>query len=73
MKFNYLTIGEDGKDTGAVSADYVASRLANRTIGVISIADSGMGLGFSLSDGGKIKFRLKQDGAEVIYSAPSKK
>jgi len=73
MKFEFVATSSDGKTTGAVSADFVASRIANKSIGMISIAEGDRGFGFSLSDGGQIRFRLKQGGGEVVYYTPSGK
>jgi hypothetical protein len=56
-----------------VTADYVARRIANQTIGMITIPENGQGFGFSLSDGTHVKFQLKIDGADIIYYMASKK
>ena len=56
-----------------MTADYVARRIANLTIGMVSIPESGQGFRFSLSDGSHFKFQLTQDGADVIHSVPHKK
>jgi len=63
----------DDKAKGIVTAEYVARRMSNRTIGMISIPESGQGFRFSLSDGTQIKFQLTQDGADVIHYVSSEK
>ena len=73
MKLQYVASSKDGKAKGTVTGDYVAARMSNRTIGIVSIPESGQGLGFGLSDGSYIKFQLKADGVEVIYHVPDKK
>jgi len=73
MKIQYVSSSKDGRTKGMVTADYVAARMSNRTIGLVSIPESGQGLGFGLSDGSYIKVQLKADGAEVIYHVPDKK
>lgn len=73
MKFDYLTSTRDGKMTGAVTSDYIALKLVNRSVGTVAIAESGTSFGFSLSDGGQVKFLLKPNGAGVVYFAPTAK
>ncbi len=69
-KFNFITSSRDEKVTAAVTGDLVGMRISNRTIGIVSIAESGTGFSFGLSDGAKIRFVLKPDRAEVIYYTP---
>ena len=71
-KFSYITSTTDEKATGVVNSDYIAHKLMNRSIGMIMMADDDTTFGFSLSDGSKIKFRLKPNTAEIVYFAPSK-
>jgi hypothetical protein len=73
QKFNYITSTDDEKASGLVNADYVAHKLANRSIGIVMLYESDNGIGFNLSDGAKIKFRLKQTGPEVVYYGPPSK
>ena len=72
-KFNYITSSDDEKATGVVNADYIAQKLANRTVGMITMNDEDTMFGFTLSDGSRIKFRLRPHAAEVIYFAPAKR
>jgi hypothetical protein len=72
-KFSFITSTDDEKATGLVNADYIAHKLTNRSIGMIMTAEDDTSFGFSLSDGSRIKFRLRQTGAEVVYFAPSRK
>jgi hypothetical protein len=72
-KFNYVTSSTDGKATGLVNAEYISHQLINRSIGSVATADSGRGISLGLSDGGHIRFLLKEDGAEVVYYLPNKK
>ena len=72
-KFNYKTSTDDNKASGLVNADYIARKLANRSIGIVMVYENDNGIGFSLSDGAKVKFRVNQDGPEVIYYLPSPK
>ena len=71
-KFSFITSTDDEKATGLVNSDYIAQKLTNRSIGMIMMAEDDTMFGFSLSDGSRIKFRLKQNGPEVVYYAPSK-
>jgi hypothetical protein len=72
-KFEYITSSADGKANSKVSADFVAMRISSRTIGMIALGESGTTFSFGLSDGGHVRFELKQDKAEVTYSAPREK
>jgi len=72
-KFSYMTSTNDGKATGVVNGDYIASKIANRTVGMIALADDDTMINFSLSDGSHIKFRLRPHAAEVVYYAPDPK
>jgi hypothetical protein len=58
--------------TGLVNSDYIAHKLTNRSIGMIMMNDEDTLFGFSLSDGSRIKFRLRQNTAEVVYFAPAR-
>ena len=69
-KFNFITSTDDEKMTGLVNSDYIAHKLTNRSIGLIMMNDEDTLFGFSLSDGSRIKFRLRQNTAEVVYFAP---
>ena len=73
IRIQYIASTRDDKAKGIVTAEYVARRIANQTIGMVSIPESGQGFGFSLSDGTHIKFQLKTDGVDVIYYVASKK
>jgi hypothetical protein len=59
--------------TGLVNSDYIAHKLTNRNIGMIMMNDDDTMFGFSLSDGSRIKFRLRPNSAEVVYFEPNKK
>ncbi|MFL6468750.1 MAG: hypothetical protein ACJ72Z_12400 [Pyrinomonadaceae bacterium] len=72
-KFSYITSTTDEKATGLVSADYIAQKLANRTVSMISMNEDDTMFGFTLTDGGRIKFRLRPHAAEVVYYAPNPK
>ena len=72
-KFNFITSSTDGKMTATVSSDFISHQLLSRSINTVVTADNGTGIGFTLSDGAHIKFRLKPDTAEVIYYSPKEK
>ena len=71
-KFSFITSTDDEKATGVVNSDYIAHKLTNRSIGMITMNDDDTMFGFSLSDGSRIKFRLKTNTAEIVYFAPSR-
>ncbi|PYS89323.1 MAG: hypothetical protein DMF62_07550 [Acidobacteria bacterium] len=72
-RFSYITSTNDEKATGVVNADYIAQKIANRTVSMITMNDDDTMFGFSLTDGSRIKFRLRPHAAEVVYFAPSSK
>lgn len=72
-KFSYITSTSDEKGSGLVNGEYIAHKLANRSIGIVMLYETDNGIGFSLSDGAKVKFRIKQEGPEVVYYAPTPK
>jgi len=72
QKFEFMSTSSEGNTAVTVTADFVADRIANRSIGMIAIADDGTGFGFSLSDGSKVKIRLRGGRAEIVYYTPSK-
>ena len=72
-RFSYITSTNDEKATGVVNADYIAQKIANRTVSMITMNDDDTMFGFSLTDGSRIKFRLRPHAAEVVYFAPSPK
>ena len=72
-KFSYITSTYDEKGSGVVNGEYIAHKLANRSIGIVMLYESDNGIGFSLSDGAKIKFRLNHNGPEVVYYGPPAK
>ena len=71
-KFNYL-MTTDGDRIGAVSSDFIADRMINRSIDSIATTESSTRISFGLSDGGHIDFTLKPNGAEIVYRSASKK
>ena len=73
QKFSYITSTGDENMTGLVNSDYIAHKLVNRSIGMITMNDEDTMFGFTLSDGSRIRFRLKPHAAEVVYFAPRAK
>jgi hypothetical protein len=73
MKLQYIASSLDDKAKGIVTAEYIAHRIANQTIGMISIPESGQAFRFSLSDGTQLKFQLTASGADVTHYVANKK
>ena len=59
--------------SGTVDSDYLANKLAHRSIEVITIFGEDNGIGLHLSDGGMVRFMLKSNHAEAVYYLPIKK
>ena len=71
-KFTYQTTS-DGDRIGAVSEDFIIHRLINRSVDSIITTESATRFTLGLSDGGRVDFTLKQNGAEIVYHSASKK
>ena len=71
-KFSYITSTDDEKATGVVNGEYIAHKIANQSIGMITMNEDNTMFGFSLSDGNRVGFRLRPNAAEVVYFAPRK-
>ena len=67
MKLDFITSTLDEKATGLVSGDYMVSKLLNKNIGSITLAENDSFISLRFSDGSKVKFRIKPNGAEVVY------
>lgn len=63
----------DERARGIVTAEYIATRIANQSIGMISIPENGQAFRFSLSDGAHLRFQLTPNGADITHFVPSKK
>ena len=72
-KFSFITSSDDEKMTGLVNGDYIAQKIANRSIGMIAMNDDATMFGFSLSDGSRVRIRLRPHAAEIVYYSPSPK
>ena len=72
MKIDYLRGTREGKTSGTLTADYVAKRVANKTIEGITLPEDQSRISFGLSGGGILRFRPKAGGggAEIEYVPP---
>jgi hypothetical protein len=71
MRIDYVKGTRDGKTSGPLTADFVAMRVANKTIeGVTLPGEDGTRISFGLSGGAILRIRPKVGGAEIAYVPP---
>ena len=71
MRIDYMRGTRDGKTTGALTAEYVADRVANKSIDGVTTPGDQSRISFGLSGGAILRFRPKAGGgAEIVYVPP---
>jgi hypothetical protein len=71
MKIDYLRgTRENFKTIGTLTEEFVADRVANKTIVGVTTHGDRTRMSFGLSGGGILRFQPKVGGAEIVYVPP---
>jgi hypothetical protein len=71
MKINYVKSTRDGKTISVLTADFVASRVANKSIDGVTLPGNDESISLGLSGGAVLRIRAKNAGTEIAYVPPN--